>query len=335
MISLDRHSILVIGVGSIGERHLRCFLNTGRGDVSFVETNSELGATIAKRYPAAKMIDDLDSALKSRISAAVIATPAPSHVPLALELVNFGANVLIEKPLAVSFDGVDALRVAAQLRKTVAAVAYVYRAHPALAEMRQAIVSGRFGPPLEIVAVCGQHFPTYRPAYAQTYYASRANGGGAVQDALTHIINAGQWIVGPIDRLVADAAHQSLADVSVEDTVHVIARHGNVLGSYSLNQHQAPNEVTITVVCEGGVARFEYHSCRWRSMEKPDSGWTDHCFGPLQRDELFIRQAAAFLDAVEGRSPPLCTLDEAIMTLDSNITILDSIREGRWREVSR
>jgi predicted dehydrogenase len=329
-----RHSILVIGAGSIGERHLRCFLKTDRAKVSFVETNSTLRETISNRYPAAKMIADLKDVVNAGISAAVIATPAPSHVPLALEMANRGIHVLIEKPLAVSFDGIDALRAAVREQRTLAAVAYVYRAHPALAEMRQAIVSGRFGVPLEIVAVAGQHFATYRPAYAQTYYASHASGGGAVQDALTHLLDAGQWLVGPIDRIVADAAHQSLPDVDVEDTVHVMARHGNVLGSYSLNQHQAANEAVITVICESGVARFEYHTCRWRSMQNPDEPWNDHSFGPLHRDELFIRQAHSFLDAIEGGSPPLCTLDEAIMTLRSNLTILESVRQGRWLEVA-
>src|SRR5215217_6265260 len=99
--------------------------------------------------------------------------------------------------------------------------------------------------------------PFYRPAYRNTYYARRSSGGGAVQDALTHVLNAGQWLVGNIDRVVADAAHLAIEGVDVEDTVHVIARHGDLLASYSLNQHQAPNETMITVVCEGGTARFE------------------------------------------------------------------------------
>jgi predicted dehydrogenase len=50
-----------------------------------------------------------------------------------------------------------------------------------------------------------------------------------VQDALTHTINAAQWLVGNIDRVVADAAHLALEGVDVEDTVNVLARHGGVL----------------------------------------------------------------------------------------------------------
>ncbi len=121
-----------------------------------------------------------------------------------------------------------------------------------------------------------------------------------IQDALTHVLNAGQWLVGPIDRLVADAAHQVLAGVNVEDTVHVLTRHGDVLGSYSLNQHQAPNEFSLTVVCEQGTVRWETHANRWRWMSRPDEAWHDEPHEPQPRDAAFITQAHRFLDAVEG-----------------------------------
>jgi predicted dehydrogenase len=200
--------------------------------------------------------------------------------------------------------------------------------------MRAALVAGRFGKPLEIVATSGQHFPLYRPAYRDIYYNDRATGGGAVQDALTHVIDAAQWLVGPIDRLVADLDHQVLPGVDVEDTVHVVARHGSVMGSYSLNQHQAPNEMTLTVVGTRGAARFEYHHSRWRWMNEPAGEWTDEEAGPLARDELFVRQGHAFLDAVAGKSPPVCTLHEARHTLEVNLAILRSAERRGWESIS-
>jgi predicted dehydrogenase len=136
--------------------------------------------------------------------------------------------------------------------------------------------------------------------------------------------------VGPIDRLVADVDRQVLDGVSVEDTAHVIARHGAVMASYSLNQHQAPNESTITVIGEVGTARFEYHESRWRWMTEPGGAWHDEPAGPLERDTLFVRQADAFLNAVEGKSPPACTLDEARHTLAANLAILRSAERRAW-----
>lgn len=332
------YRVLIVGTGSIGERHLRCFQATGRAELSLVEINPALRETIAGRYGVSRAFANLDEALEASgaapFDAAVLCTPAPWHVPQALQLVEAGVHVLIEKPLSTSCAGVDQLQAAIARRGTLAAVAYVLRCHPLLTAMRAALLEGRWGRPVEVIATSGQHFPTYRPAYRDIYYNSHATGGGAIQDALTHLVNAGEWLVGPIERLVADAAHLVLAGVQVEDTVHLLARHGAVLGTYTLNQHQAPNETTLTVVAERGTARCEFHQNRWRWQETPGGEWRDESIPPLERDTLFVRQASAFLDAIEGRSPPHCSLAEGLQTLRVNLAALRSVGSHQWESTA-
>jgi predicted dehydrogenase len=278
---------------------------------------------------------DLDAALAERHNAAVVAVPANHHIDVASRTLQAGLHLLIEKPLSVSLEGVDEIVRVASERRRVVAVGYVHRANPSLSAMRNAVLSGTFGRPLQLVAVTGQHFPTYRPGYRSTYYVDRATGGGAIQDALTHVLNAGEWLVGPIDRLIADAEHKLLEGVDVEDAVHVLARHGNVLASYSLNQFQAPNEFTITIVCEQGTARFESHKLRWRYMLLPDEEWHDEPAAQLERDALFVTQANSFLDAIDGQGSVLCTLEEGVQTLRVNLAALKSVETRSWQEVSK
>ena len=251
---------------------------------------------------------------------------------MAIRLAEAGIPTLIEKPLSTRLDGIDRLRNSSETGKTLMAVAYVYRAHPMLASMRRSILEGRFGKPLQLVAFCGQNFPFHRPAYREIYYKNRATGGGAVQDALTHILNAAEWLIGPITELAADAAHKALEGVEVEDTVHVVARHQSVLASYTLNQYQAPNEIVITVVCEDGTARFEMHRNRWRWMSQPQSEWHDESQS-LERDTLFVRQANSFLDGVEAKAAPLCSLEEGLRTLLVNLAILHASETHEWISV--
>jgi predicted dehydrogenase len=331
---MPQHRVVIIGVGSIGERHVRCFLSTGRADVSIVESNELRSAEISRRY-GVQDFRDIESALSVQPTAAVIATPAPCHVSQGTALVEAGLHVLIEKPLSMSLEGVSALRELVLQRGVTAAVAYVYRAFPVLAAMREALMSGRFGTPRQLTAVCGQHFPTYRPAYREIYYADREAGGGAIQDALTHVINLGEWLAGPVDWLVGDAAHLVLPGVDVEDTVHVLTRQGNVLGSYSLNQHQAPNESIISVNCDQGTVRCEIHNNRWLWMTQPGGDWHEEPFGPVDRDAAFVAQARAFLDAIERRAPVLCPLDEGIETLRVNLAILESVERKAWETIAR
>lgn len=326
--------ILIVGVGSIGLRHLRCFKSTGRADVSFCEVNQALRAQVAKDQAIERHYPDLESALVEKYDGAVICTPANLHIPMATRLAEASIHLLLEKPLSTSLDGIDKLQETIKKNNLKSAVAYVMRNNPILRAMKEAIASGRFGRPVEIVSVSGQHFPKYRPAYRDIYYKDRKTGGGAIQDAITHVLNASEWLVGPINRIAVDAAHQVLDGVTVEDTVHVIARHGNTLGSYTLNQYQAPSEMTITVICEKGTVRFEGHNSRWRWMVTPDDAWHDEQFEPFERDVFFVKQAEAFLDLLEDRALPLCTLEEGLQTLRVNLAALASVDQGNWQTIS-
>jgi predicted dehydrogenase len=331
----ETKKVLIVGAGSIGLRHLRCFQTTGRASLSFCEVNQALRTKVAEECKIERHFPDLESALADRYDAAVICTPANLHIPMAIRLAEAGIHLLLEKPLSTSLDNIDKLREILQKRKLKSAVAYVMRNNPILRAMRDAVASGRFGRPVELVSVSGQHFPTYRPAYREIYYKDRATGGGAIQDALTHVLNASEWIVGPIERIAVDASHQVLEGTTVEDTVHVMTRHGGVLGSYSLNQYQAPSEMTITVVCDGGTARFEGHLNRWRWMLKPGDPWHDEQFEPIERDVFFINQANAFLDLLEDRAPPLCTLEEGLQTLRVNLAALASADQAKWQTIGQ
>lgn len=329
--------VLVIGGGSIGERHVRCFLRTERVEVALCETNSEVRDRLQQQYPLAAAFASLEDADQWPAEAAVVATPAHLHVPQARHLVAQGRHVLIEKPLSTSHEGIAELIDEARQHRRCVGVAYVMRHNPGLAAVRQAVHEGRFGRPLQVTYVGGQDFPFYRPAYRQIYYRDRATGGGAIQDALTHMVNAVEWIVGPIRTVAADAAHLHLDGVEVEDTVHVIARHsnaaGDVMASYAMNQHQAPNESTLSIVCTDGVIRLQSHANRWSTLGRGDAQWQQHPYDAPERDSGFVAQAGAFLDALQRDRPPATSLAEGWQTLRACLAMLTAADERRWVDV--
>ena len=299
------------------------------------EVRDDLRRDVAQRHGVKEVFPSLDEAMQADWDAAVIATPAHLHIPMARRLADRGVNLLVEKPLSTSTDGIADLIEKVKAQGIVASVAYVYRAHPALTAMREALQSGRFGKPVQLISVVGQNFPTYRPAYRETYYTSHDTGGGAIQDAMAHMLNAAEWLVGPIDRVFADADHMVLEGVQVEDTVHIITRHGPLMGCYCLNQHQAPNEITFTVICEAGTLRFDLLTTSWRWMDKPGGKWHEEVFELPDRDSWFICQANAFLDTIEGESQPLCTLEQALQTLKVNLAALAAVKRGPdWQTIS-
>ena len=327
------HSTLIIGCGSIGERHLRCFQKTGRCSVAACDTNPTLLATIKERY-GVEVFASLDAALaEARFDSVVICTPAHLHLPIAIKLLNLRLHVFIEKPLAIDTALVPQVREAIAQAQRFVAVAYVYHLMPWVANAREFLKQGELGKVLHVSSISGQHFPTFRPAYRDIYYTRHELGGGAIQDALTHLVNAVEWLIGPCTRVYCDAAHQALEGVTVEDTVNVTSRHGQVLVSFAMTQFQTPNENTLLIHCENGSVKIETNHQRWGVMRRGDADWTWHQTPPQERDDMFIAQANAFLDGVEGRDTPLCTFEEAVQTLKFNQAALRSAATGAAIEI--
>ncbi len=325
---MSQHSILIVGCGSIGERHLRCFQKTGRTCVTACDTNPALLKKMADTYGVPTSAS-WEEALGSGFDAAVICTPAPFHVTMATRAMEAGAHVLIEKPLSHSLEGIDGLIAVRDRRQRQAAVAYVLHVYPVLCEARDFLRSGQFGPVRQATVVAGQPFHLIRPAYAQSYYRDRAMGGGAIQDALTHSVNWMESILGPCESVLCDCAHQVLTGVDVEDTVHVSLRHAAALSNFSLNQFQAPNETTFQFNAADGSVKIELHRQRWGTFAAGASAWDWHTLAPLDRDGPFLLQANAFLDQIEGQPSRLCSIEAALATLRFNLSAIASAESGR------
>ncbi|RIK75942.1 MAG: hypothetical protein DCC67_14615, partial [Planctomycetota bacterium] len=251
--------ILIVGGGSIGERHLRCFQNQPGVAVSLCEPHDDRRAAVVRRYGLSESFVSFDSAAEQSWDAAVVCTPAHLHVEQAVALLERTGALLIEKPLTTVGVPTDRLLAAAG-GKTVG-VAYTYRSHPAVRAVRHWIDAGRLGRVRQLAVLTGSHFPTFRPAYRDTYYASRETGGGAIQDAATHLFDLAHLMAGRFDWVFCDAGRQALRDVAVEDTVHVVARAAgeSVMVSLTVNQFMAPFEVTMQINGDEASARLSLH----------------------------------------------------------------------------
>lgn len=326
------YSILIIGCGSIGERHLRCFQKTGRTSVTGCDPNPQVLATIARNYAVPTVTNWEQAVEQNHYDAAVICTPAHLHVAIATTLLNLGLHVLIEKPLSQSLNGIEGLFAAQQRSGRKAAIAYVLHVYPLLSAARNFILGGTLGPVLHATSTNGQYFPGGRPShtvhYSKTYYSDRKMGGGAIQDALTHTANWFESILGPTVSVMCDCSHQVLPEVNVEDTVNVSTRNGTTLVNYTLNQFQAPNEATHQFNTAAGSVKIEMHNRRWGYMRLGDKDWTWHEVPPTDRDYPFTEQANRFIDMLEGKPSQMCSLEAAVHTLRFNLAALASAESG-------
>jgi hypothetical protein len=77
-----------------------------------------------------------------------------------------------------------------------------------------------------------------------------------------------------------------------------------------------------------GSLKLEVHEQRWAVWPAGASAWEYHCAPVQERDDLFVAQANAFLDALDGAATDLCNVPQAIHTLKFNLAALQSLRQG-------
>ncbi len=171
---------LVIGAGNIARRHIR----------NLKQLLPTAAITLWRRQPG---IDDPDlarliqrvvtseaEAFLEQYDAAIVASPAPLHVPTAQQLAEKGVHLFIEKPFSNTLDGIDTLITTCEKNNCVLMVGYNLRFHAALQAMHAAI--GRIGRVLSLRAEVGQYLPDWRPGkdYRTSVSAQWRLGGGVI-----------------------------------------------------------------------------------------------------------------------------------------------------------
>jgi len=329
--------ILIVGGGGIGERHLRCFLATEKIEAFLCETNRKRANRLKGKYKIKGVFSDFNKVPLKDFDAAVIATPPPFHIPMAIECAKEGVPFLLEKPLSLNLKGVERLKELIQKKKVVAGVAYVRRSFPSFKKLKELILSGLIGKVKMGRFNSSQEYPKYRPDYQKIYYAQESTGGGCILDAAGHMINLAEWIFGRAEEVVSFYDRLELKGVECEDSSIILLhfRRNRALVEIFLNQFQKPNILEIEIIGTKGNLRYEVNGeihkitfCdndrnQWREIER----------FKYNRDDPYILQAEEFLNALDRKTSFPTSIKEAESTLRLCLTAKKSQRKNRILKV--
>jgi predicted dehydrogenase len=216
--SIER--VLVVGLGSIGRRHLALTR----------ELLPDARILVLRRAPASDSPPEADGVLTSLSDAtafapqlSIVANPAPFHLPVAMALAQAGSHLLVEKPVAVTSEGVTELMTLTARCQLRLQIAYNLRFLKSLRCFREYVRSGRIGQVHSIRCEVGQYLPSWRLErdYRETVSAQRALGGGVLLE-LSHEIDYLRWIFGDVEWVQGTLLRQSQLEIDVEDSVHLM-----------------------------------------------------------------------------------------------------------------
>jgi predicted dehydrogenase len=117
------------------------------------DASEERRAEFAERYPAARVTGDFAELLADPdVEAVVIATPVPTHYPLAKAALEAGKHVFVEKPPAMRVAEMEELIGLAEARGLVLMPGHLLLYHPAVQKLKELVDTGELG---EVLVVYG------------------------------------------------------------------------------------------------------------------------------------------------------------------------------------
>lgn len=138
--------------------------------------------------------------MRDDVDAVIVATPNFVHAPVVLGAVVAGKHVLCEKPLAMSFDEARRMYEAAEAAGVRHMTAFTYRFVPAMRFMSHLVRSGRLGKPYHFRA---QRFQDWGDRHLAWRQVKALAATGELGDMLSHRIDYGHFLIGPVGRVVA------------------------------------------------------------------------------------------------------------------------------------
>ena len=137
--------IAVVGCGRWGMNHVRVWSELGYLK-SVCDINPEQLMKVKNRYPNVKVTSKFSDVLSDPdINGVVIATPTPTHAPLAIQALECGKDVLVEKPLALTVSDGEKLVNLSKSNGKILMVGHVLEYHPAFQKLCQLAKNGELG----------------------------------------------------------------------------------------------------------------------------------------------------------------------------------------------
>ena len=136
-------NIAVIGCGHWGKNLVRNFYELG-ALAAVCDPNDELAQSYAEKYS----VDNLSFTAvinNSAIKGVVLAVPAPLHASMAIEAMNAGKHVYVEKPLAMNRYEAEKMIASAKKNGVQLMVGHLLQYHPVFAAVRGLVKSGDLG----------------------------------------------------------------------------------------------------------------------------------------------------------------------------------------------
>ncbi|MDK2870479.1 MAG: UDP-N-acetylglucosamine 3-dehydrogenase [Pyrococcus sp.] len=310
----------VVGVGNMGFHHARVYSELAReGKVELVgvaDVNFERAREVAKKFNTIPYADYKELA-KEDLDAVSIAVPTSLHKQVAIEFMERGINVLVEKPIAESIESAREMIRVAKENKVILMVGHIERFNPAVIKLKESIEKGLLG---EVVSISAKRVGPM---------AIRIRDVGIIIDLGVHDIDVISYLFNDRVRKVYARAGNVKHPAGVEDHALIMLGFSNGKSGIIETNWLTPHKTrTLTAVGTEGIAYLDYiqqklviYNDEWEKIAK------------IERREPLKNEIEHFIECIKENKEPLISGEDGLHVLKVALKALESSKRDEVLEV--
>ena len=326
------NKVLVVGLGSIGIRHVNNLLkNFNNIRIIICTKRKKIPKEIGKNNKIT-ILESLDECVEQKPNIAFITNESAYHIPIALKLASKGIDLFIEKPLSDSMKNVKKLEFLIKKKKLVAHLGYNFRFFPPMKKIKQIIEKKTIGRVISIQIENNSYLPDYHPweDYRKSYAAKKELGGGVVLTQI-HDIDFIYWLFGNVKKIISITGKFSDLEISSEDmAVSLIEFKNKVICQMNVSFFQRPYYRNCKIKGTKGtiewnsddnhVKLFYNNNKKWKNLEikknyRLISTGTTSTITNKKLNQMYIDEIKYFMSCIEKRDIKKNNIADGIETL--------------------
>jgi len=328
----DHMKFLVVGLGSMGRRRIRCLKFLGNDDILAFDTREDRRREAQERY-GVPVFADIEAAIRQKPDAMIICVPPDLHTQF--ELLSLDAGISFFAEASVVDDGMET--VIDRLRNSnligFPSCSMLFFGGPTRA--KALVEKGVVGRPLFWTYHSGQYLPDWHPWEKITdYYVSKRAVGGCREIVpfelvwLVDLFGYPSEVAGRVDKI-------SDLGVDIDDVYMLQLRQNGILGQLTVDVLARAAVRHFRLVGSDGTLEWNAECNAVRVLNPRDRKWTSYPLdegppepGYIVPEEPYVEEMREFIRCLETNTPPAYSLEEDLRILRILYAAEESSRRG-------
>lgn len=316
--------ILIIGSGSIGQRHAYNLFSLGC-KISCCDFRNDRIDEMKSKVEITNSYNSLLEAIeKNLFDGAVICTPTFFHPQQTEIIVNLGIPLLLEKPISKTLKEALKVKEVISRKQNKILLGYTWRWWKPLLRVKKILDKNLIGNLNFVQFHMSAHLADWHPwePYQEFFMSSKKMGGGALLDE-SHWIDLMIWFFGMPKSVSGKVSKHSNLEIETDDNVDIICSYKNFNVTIHLDLYGRPHEKFIRFIGDDGSMMWSADPNEISIGKTMNQDWKKETF-KMERNDMFMDLAKEFIDFIRNDKPVSCNYEDGIKVMQ----LIEAVRES-------